>query len=225
MSVRLLRLFSAALSVLLIVLAAAVAHAQKSGPAGLPKALTEAFKGRYPHWSLADVVKPATATCAAAAPAATAVFKGDFDGDGRDDLAVQIHAGDATRVVVAFTRVETPQLLEIDAPVGLFVVHRRGERFVSPELNTEGYYSADTLGTDVCGDGVVWYWTGAAFKKMAVKHPSQPVVKAPLHSTGAASRLPALLLPQIHAVFSVVAPGQPGAAPVSVRRGTFTTGC
>jgi len=51
------------------------------------------------------------------------------------------------------------------------------------------------------------------------------VVKVPLHSTGAASRLTALLLPQIHWVFSVVAPCQPGASPVSVQRGTFTTGC
>src|SRR5687767_13011928 len=52
----------------------------------------------------------------------------------------------------------------------------------------------------------------------------QPVVQVPLHSTGAASRLAALLLPQIHPVFSVVAPCQPGASPVSMRRGTCTTG-
>jgi hypothetical protein len=34
-----------------------------------------------------------------------------------------------------------------------------------------------------------------------------------------------LLLPQIFPIFSVVAPCQPGASPVSVRRWTFTTGC
>ena len=51
------------------------------------------------------------------------------------------------------------------------------------------------------------------------------MVKVPLHSTGAASRLTALLLPQIHSVFSVVAPCHPGASPVSVLRGTFTTDC
>jgi len=55
--------------------------------------------------------------------------------------------------------------------------------------------------------------------------PWQPVAKVALHSTGGASRLAALLLPQILAVFSVVVPGQPGAAPVSVRRGTSTTDC
>ena len=59
-----------------------------------------------------------------------------------------------------------------------------------------------------------------------------------LHSTGDASPLhpsaqacapgtpvlAALLLLQILPVFSVVAPGQTGASPVSVRRGTLTTG-
>jgi hypothetical protein len=46
----------------------------------------------------------------------------------------------------------------------------------------------------------------------------------PLHSTGDASPLVALLLPQILPVFSVVAPCQWGASPVSVRRGTGITG-
>jgi len=51
------------------------------------------------------------------------------------------------------------------------------------------------------------------------------VVKVQLHSTGDASRLATLLLPQIFPTFSVVAPCRPGASPVSVRRWTFTTGC
>ena len=50
-------------------------------------------------------------------------------------------------------------------------------------------------------------------------------MKGPLHSTSDASRVAALLLPRILPVFSVVVPGQPGTSLVSVRRGTFTTGC
>jgi len=50
------------------------------------------------------------------------------------------------------------------------------------------------------------------------------VVNVPLHSTGDASRLAALLLRRILPV-SIVAPGHAGASPVSVPRGTFTTGC
>jgi len=42
------------------------------------------------------------------------------------------------------------------------------------------------------------------------------VVKVQLHSTGDASRLAALLLPQVFPILSVVAPGQPRASPVSV---------
>ena len=49
-------------------------------------------------------------------------------------------------------------------------------------------------------------------------------MKVPLHSTNDASRLAALLLRQIFPIFSVVAPCQPGASSVSVRRGTSTTG-
>jgi len=63
-------------------------------------------------------------------------------------------------------------------------------------------------------------------------------MKVPRHSTSDASLLhpsaqacapgtpclAALLLRQIFPIFSVVAPGQPGASPVSVRRGTSITG-
>jgi len=51
------------------------------------------------------------------------------------------------------------------------------------------------------------------------------VVKVTLHSTGAASRLAALLLGWILPVCSLVAPCHTGASPVSVRRGAFTTDC
>ena len=67
----------------------------------------------------------------------------------------------------------------------------------------------------------------------------QPVVQVQLHSTGDASpphptaHKPrgggpgpaALLLVQICRIFSLVAPCQLGASPVSVRRWTCTTGC
>ena len=50
-------------------------------------------------------------------------------------------------------------------------------------------------------------------------------MKVRLHSTNEASSRPALLLPQIQAVFLVVAPCPRGASLVSVRRRTSTTGC
>src|SRR5229473_8132354 len=53
----------------------------------------------------------------------------------------------------------------------------------------------------------------------------QPVVQLHLHSSDAASRLAALLLPHILPVCSVVAPCQPGASPLSVLRWTRATGC
>jgi hypothetical protein len=50
-------------------------------------------------------------------------------------------------------------------------------------------------------------------------------MKVQLHSNGDASRLAALLLPQIFPIFSVFTPCQPVASPFSVQRRTFTTGC
>jgi len=50
------------------------------------------------------------------------------------------------------------------------------------------------------------------------------VVKLQLYSVGDASPLTALLLVQILAIFSLVAPCQRGASPPSVRRWSFTTG-
>ncbi len=48
-------------------------------------------------------------------------------------------------------------------------------------------------------------------------------MEVPQHSTGDASRLAALLLSRICPLFSLVAPCQAGASPVSVLHGTFTT--
>ena len=48
---------------------------------------------------------------------------------------------------------------------------------------------------------------------------NSPWQKAPLHSTGDASRLTALFLGRIWPICSLVTPCQPGASPVSVRRG------
>src|SRR5688572_3211248 len=65
----------------------------------------------------------------------------------------------------------------------------------------------------------------ARLEQLARQWGGQPVVNVGLHSPRAASRLTALLLPQIHSVFSVVAPCHTGASHGSVRRPTFTTGC
>ncbi len=50
-------------------------------------------------------------------------------------------------------------------------------------------------------------------------------MKVPRHSTGDASRLAALLLSRISLLFSLIAPCQAGASPVSMPHATFTTAC
>ena len=58
-----------------------------------------------------------------------------------------------------------------------------------------------------------------ARKRGAPSSRNSPWRKSPLHSSGDAPRLTALLLGQICPIFSLVAPCQAGASPLSVRRG------
>ena len=62
-------------------------------------------------------------------------------------------------------------------------------------------------------------WNDQWFRQHADQEFSSPWQKAPLHSTGDASRLTALFLGRIWPICSLVTPCQPGASPVSVRRG------
>ena len=61
--------------------------------------------------------------------------------------------------------------------------------------------------------------TGASAEHLLAMKLDSPWRKSPLHSSGDASRLTALLLGQICPIFSLVAPCQAGASPLSVRRG------
>jgi hypothetical protein len=136
----------------------------------LSKPNIRALNKRYPHWALATLAPPATAACAAASAAPASVLTGDFNGDGISDTVVQITTPSGPRVVVLVTRVELPQVVEVAAPAGLFIVHKHGSYYASPDLELGSYYANDTLGTDVCGAGEAWLWTGATFQKIRVKN-------------------------------------------------------
>ena len=60
-------------------------------------------------------------------------------------------------------------LVDLDAPVGPFIVHKSGERYTTPDQQFDStYFDIDTLGTDVCGSGDVWLFDGLNFKKTHV---------------------------------------------------------
>jgi hypothetical protein len=168
MSTRILPV-SSFFTILFITLSAIAGSAQKATPSGLPMAVVDALDKQYPHWRLADVPS-STATCGAAADASRAVISADFDGDGWKDFAVQIVAGDTKRIIVVLTRVDKPVVWELATPVGPLVVHRQGAHFVSPAQVVDGFYTTDTLGTDVCGNGDAFKWTGTGFLKIPVTH-------------------------------------------------------
>jgi hypothetical protein len=124
---------------------------------------------RYAHW-LPATVAPASGACSAAAAWATPVIVGDFDGDGLADVVMQIQTGTQSRVVIGLNRHDLPKLVELDVPVGPLVVHKRGERYNQTGELSAHYFDVDTLGTDVCGSGDVWLWTGSGFHKTPVTH-------------------------------------------------------
>jgi hypothetical protein len=149
--------------------------AQKADPAqqataALSKLNIRALNKRYSHWALATIAPSASAACPAASAAPASVLTGDFNGDGISDTAVQITTPSGPRFVVLVTRVELPQVVEVAAPAGLFIVHKHGSYYASPDLELGSYYANDTLGTDVCGTGEAWLWTGSSFQKIRIKN-------------------------------------------------------
>lgn len=86
-----------------------------------------------------------------------------------------------------------------------------------------------SLATAVTGSPIPFHDGAAAYyREQGVwerADPGQPVVQHHLPSNGDASPLAALLLPRIFTIFSVVAPCQPSASSLSVRRWCCTTGC
>ena len=95
--------------------------------------------------------------------------------------------------------------------------HRRGAKETTTQVLMRRLLSLDYVMERAT---VPYRVHGAAAKEqkrfIALNSPWQ---KAPLHSTGDASRLTALLLGRIWPICSLVTPCQPGASPVSVRRG------
>ena len=95
--------------------------------------------------------------------------------------------------------------------------HRRGAKETTTQVLMRRLLSLDYVMERAT---VPYRVHGAAAKEqkrfIALNSPWQ---KAPLHSTGDASRLTALFLGRIWPICSLVTPCQPGASPVSVRRG------
>ena len=81
--------------------------------------------------------------------------------------------------------------------------------------------AARGCGVGLWGPRVASAWGFGAQPRLTRPRGWQPVARAPLHSNGAASGPPALLLGRILPVFSLGAPWWTGASPFSVRRGVL----
>jgi hypothetical protein len=117
----------------------------------LPRAASDALDKRFPGWSLAPVAPQITAWFEQdRIPGRPNLVGGDFDRDGREDLAAQILAGGRQRVVILVARgagFEVHNAAEEEPDVFSFLVlFRRGGKDFDFEKMKPFRYASDCLG-------------------------------------------------------------------------------
>jgi hypothetical protein len=159
---------------LLVATGPASVAAQKADGATIPKAARKALDERWKGWQLATI-DPQAASCAQDGHAPSALIPGDFDGDGRPDVALAVKTRHGVRLAAVLSRENDTIVYDIDslgdaaANVSVGVEHR-GTKFINPRSMLVDYFPADTLTTSRCGQGRTGYfWTGSGFSKWTLQ--------------------------------------------------------
>ena len=143
-------------------------------PPGVPENSSDAITDKWSDWLLAPPAA-APAGCTDTGLATGPVIKGDFDGDGTQDVAVMITVNGTPHLAVVLSRATAPAVYELALPAGglsqALALHKRGARYRTATATVDDYLVADTLGTDACGAaGEIWLWSGDNFKRLPLKH-------------------------------------------------------
>lgn len=133
-----------------------------------------------PVWTMASVAKDVKAFATAELRADPLKIRGDFDGDGREDIAllIQLRAQpvfeeptriNATRVAVCLAKVPTMVLRLIEKPYcdDFIYLMRKGEKMYDIKAGNLGTYPVDAIGT-TCFEkaGAVFFLDGNAFRRI-----------------------------------------------------------
>ncbi len=133
-----------------------------------------------PVWTMASVSEDVRAFAATELAADPVRIRGDFDGDGREDVALLIQERaqptfeepnriNATRVAVCFARTPSTVLRLIEKPYcdDLIYLMRRGEKMQDIEAGDLGRYPVDAIGT-TCFEkaGAVFFFEGNDFRRI-----------------------------------------------------------
>lgn len=155
-------------------IAGAPAHA-----ADLEQSCRALLDHRLPHWTLASVSEEVKAF-AEQQQADPVKIRGDFDGDGREDIALLIQNRarpvldepqriNATRVAVCLAGERATVLRLIEAPYcdDLIYLVRKGEDMNDIESGPLGKYPVDAVGT-TCFEkaGAVFFFDGREFRRV-----------------------------------------------------------
>lgn len=130
---------------------------------GVRRAVREAWPG-------AELGLPAPMSCAGGTAAPVTLVRGDFNGDGAEDVALAVDDDGTRRLVAGFARLEGEySVIELGdgvmaTPLTLDVV-LGGSVYQLESLTVDFFFSTDTVVTRACdGQRTAWIWTGDTFQ-------------------------------------------------------------
>lgn len=147
--------------------------------ADLEQACKKLLDRTLPVWTVASVSEEVR-TLAAERKIDPLKIRGDFDGDGRQDIALLVQNRarpvlqepdriNATRIAVCLAKAPSMVLRLIEEPYcdDLIYLVRKGEDMFDFESGTLGKYPVDAIGT-ICFEqaGAVFFFDGKAFKRV-----------------------------------------------------------
>jgi hypothetical protein len=145
-----------------------------SGPSGsadakIPPQVRSILDAHHPGWALAAASKEDIDICMEkTSPFHPSVIWGDFDGDARDDYALQLTLCGTAAVMAFFARgaeFEEVPVTDTKEP-GLLVVARKGTRYFDHERGQGGEYGLDTISLRYCEKSeVAFIFEAGKFKR------------------------------------------------------------
>ena len=151
---------------------AATAQEAASPAVAVPKAVLKLLEARWKGWRLATVDN--VGACAATLNGRSPSFvRADLNGDGTEDVALQITTNDGTRIIAVISRLgDDAELIEVDQVSGAPEVlgfGQRGKKFSPSDLVQVDYFGMDTLTASRCEKTTTaYFWMGAGFRKRVI---------------------------------------------------------
>lgn len=158
---------------------AVVACAGASRPMVLPGAgdgtiARGGVKALEAEWDRVELGRPISATCPGASGAPATHVRGDFNGDGTEDVVLWVTTAGTPRLVALFARLEDEYTVaEVSDTAGVasgsLDVGRRSATYQLASLTIDSYFGLDTVVLRACdGTRTAWFWTGGTFQAQAL---------------------------------------------------------